>query len=134
MTSVRTHTRRQNGKTVTVRRHHRDDEAAAAAAQRKRDTFERRVLAERQRAASPSAYAATSRRIPGERRRKRGPKPARAKRHARKALRLWRRHKVKAVFYFGLAAGEIGAWAAWRGGAGARRAWKRFRARRGSPK
>lgn len=104
---VRTHTRRTgSGRQVTVRRH---DAADPAAAQRKRDGFERRVLRERQEAAHPDAYPA--RRTPGQRSRKRGLKPARAKRHARKALRLWRRHKVRAVAYGALALGEITAWA-----------------------
>ena len=60
--SVRTHTRKVGGKTVTVRKHTADDPAAA---QRKRDAFERRVLRERQEAANPDAYPA--RRTPGER-------------------------------------------------------------------
>ena len=131
MSTVRTHTRRQNGKTVTVTRHQRDPAAAAATAQRKRDTFQRRVMAERQRAAHPEAYTKTPARVPGEaKRRRRGPKPARAKRHARKALRLWRRHKVRALFYGGLAFGEVTAWAAWRAGARARRGWRVLRNRR----
>jgi hypothetical protein len=105
---VRQHTRTVNGKTVTVRQHKADDPEAA---QRKRDAFERRALLERQQAANPSAYAGRPRRVPGERRRRRSRlKPARARRHARKALRLWRRHKVKAVLFAGLAAGEITAW------------------------
>jgi hypothetical protein len=111
---VRAHTRRTaSGRTVTVRQHRQEDPAAA---QRKRDAFERRVLRERQEAAHPGAYTRAPRRTAGERRRKkRGLKPARAKRHAKKALRLWRRHKVKAVLYAALALGEITAWAAHRG-------------------
>lgn len=124
--NVRTHTRTVKGKTVTVRKHQAADPAAE---QRKRDAFERRVLAERQRAANPGAYSSTPRRTPGERkrRRKRGPKPARAKRHAKKALRLWRRHKVKAVLFAGLALGEITAWAAHRGAAHAVKAIGKLR-------
>jgi hypothetical protein len=130
LSQVRTHTRQQGGKTVTVRRHERDPEAAAATAQRKRDTFERRVLRERQQAANPSAYTKTTTRTAGERRRKRGPQPARAKRRAKKALRLWRRHKVRAVFHFAVAGGELGAWAAWRGAANTRNSIRKIRQRR----
>jgi hypothetical protein len=131
LSQVRTHTRQQGGKTVTVRRHDRDPEAAAATAQRKRDTFERRVLKERQQAANPGAYTTTTTtRTAGERRRKRGPQPARAKRRAKKALRLWRRHKVRAVFHFAVAAGEVGVWAAWRAGANTRNAARKLRQRR----
>lgn len=124
---VRRHTRKVNGKTVTVRKHNAADPAAA---QRKRDAFERRVLRERQEAAHPDAYPA--RRAPGQRtrKRKRGPKPARAKRHAKKALRLWRKHKVQALLYAGLAAAEITAWAAWRAAAGVRKAAGSMRTRR----
>ena len=125
---VRRHTRTVNGKTVTVRRHEADDPAAA---QRQRDAFERRALTERQQAAHPEAYTKTATRVPGERKRKkRGPKPARAKRHAKKAFRLWRRHKVKAVLFAGLALGEIGAWAAARGVAGALKAIRKMRGKR----
>lgn len=128
---VRTHVRTVNGKKVTVRQHSRQDDGGDSwehdssdedgAAQRKRHQFEGRVLRERQ--AAEARYGQGARRPAGERRRrkKRGPKPARAKRHAKKAMRLWRRHKVKAVFYGGLALSEIGAWAAWRGTS---RAWK----------
>jgi hypothetical protein len=123
---VRTHTRKVGGKTVTVRKHSASDPAAD---QRKRDTFERRVLRERQEAANPGAYPA--RRTPGERkRRKRGPGTTRARRHARKALRLWRRHKVKAVLFAALAAGEITAWAAHRGATRAAGALRKLRQRR----
>lgn len=95
---VRTHTRRVNGKTVTVRRHQQDDNAA----QRKRDNFERRVLRDRQQAAHPDAYPAT-RRAPGERKRQKKTGWQRAKNHAKKARRLWRRHKARAAAH-GLAA------------------------------
>jgi hypothetical protein len=124
---VRTHTRTVNGKTVTVRQHQSEDPATA---QRKRHAFELRVQRERQRAETqllrerqlgealyPKPVPKPPR-PPGERKRKRrmrGPKPARAKRHAVKAVRLWRRHKVKAALFAGLALGEITAWAAWRG-------------------
>ena len=90
---VRTHTRTVKGKTVTVRQHKAADPEAA---QRKRDAFERRVLTERQRAAHPTAYA-TPRRAPGERRTRKKTGWTRAKSHARKARRLWRRHKARAV-------------------------------------
>ena len=54
-------------------------------------------------------------------------KPARAKRHAKKALRLWRKHKVKAALFAALAAGELGAWAAMAGAGKARGLIKRMR-------
>jgi hypothetical protein len=124
---VRTHTRKVGGKTVTVRKHSASDPAAE---QRKRDAFERRVVKERQEAAHPEAYPA--RRTPGLRtkRKKRTPGRARAKRHAKKALRLWRRHKVKAVLFAGLALGELGAWAAVTGAGKARKAFRKLRQRR----
>lgn len=127
MTQVRSHRRRQNGKTVTVRRHTRDPAEVAAAAQRKRDAFERRVLTERQRAANPRAYSGQARRAPGERQPRRSRGLARAKRHAKKAMRLWRRHKVRAAAYAGLASVEITVWAARRAGARARSAWRKWR-------
>lgn len=127
MSTVRSHTRRVNGKTVTVRRHTRTDEEKAAAEQRKRDTFERRVLAERQRAASPEAYSGQQRRVPGERRKRRSRGLTRAKRHAKKAARLWRRHKVRAAAHAGLALGNLTGWAACRAGSRARSAWRRWR-------
>lgn len=126
---VRTHTRRQGGRTVTVHTHTRDDTAAAATAQRKRDTFERRVVRERQEAAHPEAYA--SRRTPGQRKQRgRGPRTATAKRHAKTAARLWRRHKIRATAHAGAAAAVITAWAAWQTAAAGRRAWRRWRKRR----
>ena len=135
MSTVRSHARRVHGKTVQVRRHTRTDEEVAAAAQRKRDAFERRVLTERQRAASPGAYDGQARRTSGERRKRRGKGLARAKRHAKKARRLWRRHKVRAAAYAGLTAAELGAWAIGRAGARARKAyrgWKKHRKARGT--
>lgn len=127
---VRTHTRTVKGKTVTVRQHKAADPAAE---QRKRDAFERRVLRERQEAAHPDAYPA--RRAPGQRKRRtKRLKPARAKRHAKKALRLWRRHKVKAVLFAALAAGEITAWAAMAGAGKARRAVRAMRKTKGKGK
>lgn len=130
MSTVRTHTRRQGGRTVTVRRHQRDDEAAAAAAQRKRDAFERRVLAERQRAAHPAAYAP---RVPGERRGRKKNGWQRARGHARKARRLWRRHKARAVAHGLLALGWAAGHAARRGAARARKAYRRWRKARSRP-
>jgi hypothetical protein len=137
---VRTHTRQVKGKTVTVRRHQASDPAAE---QKKRHAFERRVQRERQQAdaqqlrerqdgealyARPGTKPA---RTPGERKRKRrGPKTVRAKRHAKKALRLWRRHKVKAVLFAGLAAGEITAWAVMTGAGKARKTVRKLRAKR----
>ena len=137
---VRTHTRTVKGKTVTVRQHKAADPAAE---QKKRHAFERRVQRERQQADAQSLkerqdgealYPKTgtrTTRTPGERkRRKRGPKPARAKRHAKKALRLWRRHKVKAVLFAGLAAGEITAFGVMTGAGKARQMVRKMRQRR----
>ena len=135
---VRTHQRTVNGKTVTVRQHKAADPAAE---QKKRHAFEARVQRERaqeqarqlrERQAGEALYekkpGTRTPRTPGERkRRKRGPKPARAKRHARKALRLWRRHKVKAALFAALAAGELGAWAAVAGAGKTRGLIKRMR-------
>jgi len=144
--TVRTHTRTVNGRTVRVSTHTRDDDGGTIPspeeeqAQRKRHQFEARVLRERQQA--EAIYPVRSRRTPGERRkRQRGPSPKKAKRHAKKAARLWRRHKVKAVFHAGVAAGHLGSWAAWKGGKAAwrgsrragraaKRAWQAWRARR----
>jgi hypothetical protein len=118
---VRTHKRTVNGKAVTVRQHKAADPAAE---QKQRHAFETRVQRERQaeqtrllreRQAGEALYekkpGTRKPRVPGERKRRRSRvKPARAKRNARKALRLWRKHKVKAVLFAGLAAGEITAW------------------------
>lgn len=142
---VRRHTRNVGGRTVTVRKHTADDPGAE---QKKRHAFERRVQRERaqaeaqqirERQAGEALYETrpgTRRpRTPGERkRRKRGPKPARAKRHAKKALRLWRRHKVKAVLFAALAAGEITAWAVAAGAGKARGFVRRMRKTKGKGK
>ncbi len=135
---VRKHTRTVNGKTVTVRNHQAADPAAA---QKKRHAFERRVQREQQQAeaaqlrerqAGEALYtplAGRKPRTPGERKRKRGLRPARARRNAKKALRLWRRHKVRALMYAGMAAGEYTAWAACKGAALCARAARKLRAR-----
>jgi hypothetical protein len=115
---VRTHTRHAaDGKTVTVHRHARDG-SLTDPEQQKRDRFQRRTQEERQ--------GDGNGRTPGERKRrkKRGPQPARAKQHAKKALRLWRRHKVKAALFAGLALGEIAAFGVM---AGARKAAGKMR-------
>jgi len=123
---VRTHTRTVNGKTVTVRQHKAADPEAA---QRKRDAFERRVLRERQQAAHPSAYTAT-RRTPGERRPRKKNGWTRAKAHARKARRLWRRHKARAAAHGLAALGWAAGHATRRGAARARKTWRKWRSRR----
>lgn len=125
---VRTHTRTANGKTVTVRQHKAADPEAA---QRKRDAFERRVLAERQRAAHPSAYTAAPR-APGERRARKKNGWTRAKSHARKARRLWRRHKARAAAHGLAAAGWAAGHATRRGAAKARKTYRKWRANRRS--
>lgn len=142
---VRTHTRVVNGKTVTVRKHKAADPAAE---QKKRHAFERRVNRERQQAATqalqarqqaealyPKPAGTRKPRVPGERKRRKSRlRPARAKRHAKKALRLWRRHKVRALLFAGLAAGELGAWAVAAGARGAARLIRKARKTRGKGK
>lgn len=128
---VRTHTRTVNGKTVTVRRHNAaDPDAQAAKDQRKRDAFERRVLTERQRAASPAAYSGTPRRTPGQRRHRKKSGWTRAKSHARKAKRLWRRHKARAAAHGLAALGWAAGHATRRGAARARKTYRQWRANR----
>ena len=138
---VRSHQRTVKGKTVTVRKH---DAADPAAEQRKRHQFELRVQRERaqeqarllrERQAGEALYeprtGTRKQRTPGERKRHKSRlKPARAQRHARKALRLWRKHKVKAVLFAGLAAGEITAWGVITCAGRARGAVKKMRQRR----
>jgi hypothetical protein len=100
---VKTHTRKlPSGRTVPVHGHTRDDGGGMTEQQQdRRDRFGQRVQRERTRGLGSAT-------TPGEkRRRKPGAKQMRkAKRHARKAMRLWRRHKVKAVAYGMLAGGE----------------------------
>ena len=138
---VRTHTRTVKGKTVTVRQHKAADPAAE---QKKRHAFEARVQRERaqaeaqqlrERQAGEALYerkpGTRKPRAPGERKRRKSRlKPARAQRHARKALRLWRKHKVKAVLFAGLAAGEITAWGVITCAGRARGAVRKMRQRR----
>ena len=138
---VRTHTRTVKGRTVTVHQHTAADPAAE---QKKRHAFELRVERERaqeqarqirERQASEALYekmpGTRKPRVPGERKRRKARlKPARAKRHAQKALRLWRKHKVKAVLFAGLAAGEITAWGVITCAGKARGAVKKMRQRR----
>ena len=118
-----------NGKTVTVRRHNAAGPEAAAAAQKKRHAFERRVLTERQQA--EATYTTTrAPRTPGERRARKKNGWTRAKSHARKARRLWRRHKTRAAAHGLLALGWAGGHAARRGAARARTAYRNWRTRR----
>lgn len=136
---VRTHTRTVNGKTVTVRQHKADDPEAA---ERKRAAFERRVLRERQQAQTvqlrerqqaQGTYPGTgtrTARTPGERRGKKKNGWTRAKSHAKKARRLWRRHKARAVAHGLLALGWAGGHATRRGAAKARKTWRQWRANR----
>jgi hypothetical protein len=120
-----------NGKTVTVRQHKAaDPDEQAAKDQRKRDAFERRVLTERQRAAHPDAYGNTTRRTPGERRPRKKNGWTRAKSHARKARRLWRRHKARAAAHGVAAVGWAAGHATRRGAARARKTWRQWRANR----
>ncbi len=121
--NVRRHQRTVNGRSVTVRQHRADDPAAIQkkqhALQRKaqRDLAAAQAQQLRARQDTEALYPKTAPgtrkpRVPGERKRRKARlKPARARRNARKALRLWRRHKVKAVLFAALAAGELGAWA-----------------------
>lgn len=134
---VRTHVRTVNGKKVTVRSHTRDDDGAASqdggadswehdgsdetgATQRKRHAFEGRVLRERQ--AAEAKYEVRGKRTPGERKRRKKNGWTRAKGHARKARRLYRRHKVRAAGHAALAIG-------WAAGYGARRGYRAARAK-----
>lgn len=135
---VRTHTRRVNGKTVTVRRQE-DPEAE----QRKRHNFERRVQREQQQAAATALkdrqqaeaiYAPpgtrTAARTPGERKRRKKNGWQKAKGHARKARRLWRRHKVRAAAHGLAALGWATGHATRRGMAKARKTYQQWRKRR----
>ena len=137
---VRTHTRRVNGKTVTVRQHRQEDPAAT---QRKRHAFERRVQREQQQAAatalkdrqqSEAIYAPgatrTATRTPGERKRRKKNGWQRAKGHARKARRLWRRHKARAAAHGLAALGWAAGHATRRGISKARKTYQQWRKRR----
>lgn len=129
--------RTASGKTVTVRQHNRQDDGVAPANapladedQDKRDRFERRHQRERQaqekralreqhdrekgdlqqrQGGKPARSGGQRRpaRLPGEKRKRKSRAPARAKRHAKKAKRLFRKHKAKALGYGLLALGEI---------------------------
>jgi hypothetical protein len=134
---VRTHTRQVNGKTVTVRQHRQEDPAAA---QRKRHNFERRVQRERQQAdaqalrdrqQSEAIYAppgsTRTTRTPGERKRRKKNGWTRAKGHARKARRLWRRHKVRAAAHGLAALGWAAGHATRRTAAKARKLYRQWR-------
>ena len=127
MSTVKKHTRRVNGRTVVVHQHSRQDDGGMSEQdQEKRDRFERRVHRELE--AAGKGRKPRNGRSPGEKAtRKRGPKPARAKKHIKKALRMWKRHKVKSLCFAGMALGEITAWAAWRGAANARKAVRKLR-------
>jgi hypothetical protein len=141
---VRTHTRKVGGKTVTVRQHNAADPAAA---ERKRQAFERRVLRERQQAqtvqlrerqqaeATHATPATTGRpaRTPGERRARKKSGWTRAKSHAKKARRLWRRHKVRAAAHGLAALGWAAGHATRRGAAKARKTYQQWRKRKSKP-
>jgi hypothetical protein len=128
---VRTHTRRlPSGRTVTVRQHVRDDDGLPERDHDKRDRFEQRVLRERQAERKAARTGKQPARVPGEKRHRPGRAVTRAKRHVRKAAKLWRKHKVRAVAYGALALAEItahGAARAWKAGA---KAARRLRGRR----
>lgn len=130
---VRTHTRRlPSGRTVTVRQHTRADDGTTAPVdapldekdQDRRDRLERRVLLERQRQAKAQRTGKPAARVPGQRARRKPKAVTRAKRHAKKARRLWRRHKAKAIGYAFLALAGITAYGI---GRGSSRAWKAAR-------
>lgn len=138
---VRTHTRTVNGKTVTVRQHKAADPEAA---ERKRAAFERRVLRERQQAQTAelrerqqaqgtyTGTAGRAARTPGERRARKKNGRTRAKSHAKKARRLWRRHKARAAAYGLAALGCAAGHATRRGAARARKAYRKWRTSRRS--
>jgi hypothetical protein len=115
--------RTASGRTTTVRRHSRNDDGLTEQEQAKRDRLEQRVLRERRAARREQQFGTKPGRAPGEKRRRklRGPSPKGAAKRARKAVRMMRRHKVRAVLTLGLAAAELGAWDVWRGGS---KAWK----------
>ena len=137
---VRTHKRTVKGKTVTVRQHKAADPAAE---QKKRHAFEARVQRERaqeqarllrERHAGEALYekkpGTRKPRVPGERKRRKSRLTTRAGQHRKKALRLWRKHKVRAVLFAGLAAGEITAWGVITCAGRARGAVRKMRQRR----
>jgi hypothetical protein len=116
---VRTHVRTVNGKKVTVHRHARQDDGGAAE-QKKRHAFEARVLRERQQ--QEAVYEVKGKRTPGERRGRKKSGWTRAKGHARKARRLYRRHKARAAGHAALAVG-------WAAAYGTRKAYLKLRAK-----
>ncbi len=137
---VRTHTRNVNGKTVAVRRHTQSDDPARD--QKKRHNFERRAQRERQQsdtqrlrdqqqkeALYPQPGTRASR-APGERKRRKKSGWQRAKGHARKAKRLWRRHKARAAAHGLAALGWAAGHATRRTASKARKTWKNWRKRR----
>jgi ribonuclease HI len=128
-----------HGKTVTVRQHKAADPEAA---QKKRDAFERRVLRERQQAetaqlrerqqaqATYTTPGTRTARTPGERRARKKTGWTRAKSHAKKARRLWRRHKARAAAHGVAAVGWAVGHATRRGAARARKTYRQWRANR----
>lgn len=124
---VRSHTRNVNGKTVPVRRHTQSDDGGAAD-QRKRHNFERRALRDRQQ--SEALYPQPGKRAPGERKARKKNGWQRAKGHARKAKRLWRRHKARAAAHGLAALGWAAGHATKRTASKARKTYRNWRKRR----
>lgn len=125
---VRDHTRRVNGKTVTVRQHQRDSDGMSEQDHNRRDAFERRVLREQQ--ALGRGQPLPGGQQPGEKRRRKKNGWSRAKGHAKKARRLWRRHKVRATAHGLAALGWAAGHATRRGASKARKTWQQWRKRR----
>ena len=133
--NVRQHRRTTaSGRTVTVRRHTQDDPGdggLSLAQQRKRDRLERRVLTERQQTRLKDRFGVEPGKRTTGRKTRGGPSPKGARKRARRAVRAMRRHKIRGVLMLGLAAGELGLWAAGKGARkayrGGQRAWKAVR-------
>jgi hypothetical protein len=125
VTQVRPYTRTdpRTGRKVSIGASTRNSEGRTEAEQAKRDRFEQRVLRERHATQRAADFGTKPASVPGERKRKaKGPKPAGAKRRARKAVKLYRKHKIRAA---GHALGALGELAGWAAAAGVRKARRR---------
>jgi hypothetical protein len=125
MTQVRPYTRTdpRTGRQVHVGASTRNSAGRTEQEQAKRDRFEQRVMRERHAARRAEQFGTQPARVPGERKRKtKGPRPAGAKKRVRKAVKLYRRHKVRAA---GHALGALGELLAWGAVSGVRKARRR---------
>jgi hypothetical protein len=111
---VQGHTRTlANGRTVQVRPHDRASTTPAAVPlserdQDRRDRLERRVLKERQ-DQDKATRTGKPARTPGQKTKRKPKAVTKAKGRVRKAKRLWRRHKARAIGYGLLAAAGLAA-------------------------